>query len=1262
MPTLLKLYNQIDSDHPFSENMLEAYITVLPKPGKPPTNPTHFRPISLLNVDLKLYSKILANRLNPILPHIIHTDQSGFVPMRKAKDNTVKEIFGYRTIQYREALCIVGYIFSLGFLWLVFYWKPQWNVWVCCAPCKLEYADVILLRTTDEFKQYTRKKVKWMCVSEMNSLTEISDHPITVDEKSIIYKAIKKPDFKIKCVWVQKMKYVWLNSEKKFEKIGALEDSYSCSDIHSRFGTGLTHEEQTLRRLVCGPNAIEVEIVPVWKLLFKEILNPFYLFQAASLSLWLAEGYIEYSILIIVITLISIALTVYDLRKQSVKLNRLVESNNSAMITVGTFNGDCNEVESRHLVPGDIIVLTGKKLFLPCDCILLRGSCIVNEGMLTGESIPVTKTPLDNVSNSVPWKIQSGEDYKRHVLFCGTEVIQTTSSDSGAVIAVVLNTGFNTAKGDMVRAILYPKPINFKLYQDGVRFLLCLIIIAVLGFIYSVTVLKLKGGTLRDILIKSFVGATVAIPPVLPAAMATAIMYAQKRLKKKGIFCLSPQRINICGRINLVCFDKTGTLTEDGLDLWGVVPSINNSFQKVHMFTNGNSLPWGPLLGALASCHSLIYLDEKVQGDPLDLKMFEGTNWVMLPSGGEASTSRNTLVIPGPKYNSPPVQGIHILQQFPFSSSLQRMSVVAQVVGSSDHLVYMKGAPEMVTQFCTPESVPTDFASELNLYTRQGFRVIGLASKTLDVNKHDDKASYTREEVESSLIFLGLLILENKLKPETIPALSELNSALLRTAMITGDNLQTAITVAKNCGIIQEHDRLILVEASEPNDKFPASISFKQMKKDMLETTVRRGSQSANENCIEVEQTTYHFAMTGKAYQVIVQYFYNLLPKLLLNGSIFARMSPGQKSNLIEEFQKMDYYVAMCGDGANDCGALKVAHAGISLSEQEASVASPFTSQTTNIQCVPQLIREGRAALVSSFAVFKYVTLYAMIQYICLMLLYWQVKTVGLYQYLIQDVGVTVLVCLTMSLNHAYPKLAPYRPPAQLISPPLLLSVIFNVLLNLAMQICSFVLVQQQPWYSTSNYRACAPANENITFSPNSTEGASNETQESSGYDSYETTTLWSITTISCIIVAFVFSKGKPFRKPIYTNYIFICLLPIQLAACLFILFADYDSVYKALQLVCTPTLWRISILIMLFIFFIVSFIVEEAIIENRKLWLYLKRLVKYYSKSQYRILYRKLQNDPIWPPVNDTQYADAAQIEVTNEVYCNEGFENDDF
>lgn len=81
--------------------------------------------------------------------------------------------------------------------------------------------------------------------------------------------------------------------------------------------------------------------------------------------------------------------------------------------------------------------------------------------------------------------------------------------------------------------------------------------------------------------------------------------------------------------------------------------------------------------------------------------------------------------------------------------------------------------------------------------------------------------------------------------------------------------------------------------------------------------------------------------------------------------------------------------MAMCGDGANDCGALKAAHSGISLSEAEASVASPFTSKIADIRCVRHLIREGRAALVTSFGVFKFIAGYSLTQFTSVLLLYY---------------------------------------------------------------------------------------------------------------------------------------------------------------------------------------------------------------------------------------------------------------------------------
>ena len=86
--------------------------------------------------------------------------------------------------------------------------------------------------------------------------------------------------------------------------------------------------------------------------------------------------------------------------------------------------------------------------------------------------------------------------------------------------------------------------------------------------------------------------------------------------------------------------------------------------------------------------------------------------------------------------------------------------------------------------------------------------------------------------------------------------------------------------------------------------------------------------------------------------------------------------------------QALDYVVSMCGDGANDCGALKAAQVGISLSEAEASVAAPFTSKVADITCVPIIIKEGRCALVTSFGVFKYMALYSMVQFISVLLLY----------------------------------------------------------------------------------------------------------------------------------------------------------------------------------------------------------------------------------------------------------------------------------
>ncbi|XP_038301816.1 probable cation-transporting ATPase 13A5 isoform X2 [Canis lupus familiaris] len=1122
------------------------------------------------------------------------------------------EVFGYRTQNLRRAFCLVTSILTCGFLLLVFYWKPQWRVWANCIPCPLQEADTVLLKTT------------------------------------------------LQCVQVQKIRYVWNYSEKRFQKVGLLEDSNSCHDIYHTFGLGLTSEEQEVRRLVCGPNAIEVGIQPIWKLLVKQVLNPFYVFQAFTLTLWLSQGYIEYSVAIIILSVISIVLSVYDLRQQSVKLHNLVEDHNKVQVTVMVKGKGLQELESRLLVPGDTIILPGK-FSLPCDAILIDGSCVVNEGMLTGESIPVTKTPLTHSENTMAWKSHSSEDYRKHVLFCGTEVIQVKPSGQGPVRAVVLQTGYNTAKGDLVRSILYPRPLNFKLYNDAFKFIVFLACLGAVGFLYALGVYMYHGVSPRDTTTMALLILTITVPPVLPAALTTGIVYAQKRLKKKKIFCISQQRINMCGQINLVCFDKTGTLTEDGLDLWGVVPTADNCFQEVHSFASGKDLPWSPLCAAMASCHSLILLNGTIQGDPLDLKMFEGTAWIMEDCSADyckfGMLDSNTIIKPGPKASWSPVEAIAILRQFPFSSSLQRMSVVAQLAGEDHFHVYVKGAPEMLAKFCKSETVPKDFPQKLRSYTIQGFRVIALAHKALKIEKLSEVQNLAREKVESELTFLGLLIMENRLKKETKLVLKELSEAHIRMVMITGDNLQTAITVAKNSEMIPRGSQVILVEANEPEDFVPASVTW-QLIEDQEnglgrnETYLNIGNSSVPDG---TRGSCYHFAMSGKSYQVIFQHFNSLLPKILVNGTIFARMSPAQKSSLVEEFQKLNYYVAMCGDGANDCGALKMAHAGISLSEQEASVASHFTSKMANIECVPQLIREGRAALVSSFGVFKYLTMYGLIQFIGTSLLYWQLQLFGNYQYLMQDVAITLMVCLTMSSTHAYPKLAPYRPAGQLLSPPLLLSVFLNTCFTCIVQVCAFLYVKQQPWYcEVYRYSKCfldsqSNFSTNVSLERN---GTGNATLIPGSILSFESTTLWPITTINCIMVAFIFSKGKPFRKPIFTNYMFSFLLMSALGLTVFILFSDFQAIYHGMQLIPTLTSWRVLILVAVLTQFCVAFFVEDVILQNRKLWLWIKKECGFSSKSQYRNWQKKLAEDSTWPPTHRTDYSGDGENGFINPGY----------
>ena len=168
-------------------------------------------------------------------------------------------------------------------------------------------------------------------------------------------------------------------------------------------------------------------------------------------------------------------------------------------------------------------------------------------------------------------------------------------------------------------------------------------------------------------------------------------------------------------------------------------------------------------------------------------------------------------------------------------------------------------------------------------------------------------------------------------------------------------------------------------------------------------------------------------------------------------------MSPDDKAQLVESLQdNLDIHVGMCGDGANDCGALKTAAVGISLSEAEASIAAPFTSKVQDIRCVVTLLREGKAAMITSFQAFKFIELYSVIQLISCTMLYAIGNNITDSQFLYIDLITLVPLSIFQAWTGSYHKLTKDIPTSTLFYYPVLTSVIVASFIQLSFQIFFF--------------------------------------------------------------------------------------------------------------------------------------------------------------------------------------------------------------
>ena len=621
---------------------------------------------------------------------------------------------------------------------------------------------------------------------------------------------------------------------------------------------GLKDEERLHQSIIYGKADLIIPVKSFFKTLYLNMCDFFFIFQTFAILLWFFTDFKIYA------TIISL-LVIYNLLDSTVETrNNLINLRDVSKYSIEIKllkNEKIEKIDSANLVPGDIFVLPKNGNSVPCDCILLSGSVIVNEAMLTGESTPIIKSHLIDENKKLDLK----NDYK-HILYYGTNIVQKRAENKQAILCLCFSTGFNTVRGNLIRSVIYPKEGDKSFLVDSFKFLKIIGIIFAFGFlvILPIKITRIVKSDEKKELIKELITdvldlLTQAIPPELPLCLGICLGIAQKRCKEKRIICINKEKINSAGKINVCVFDKTGTLTKDHLNIYAFLPvsisPLKNKNEKkfifgketksiesmaemsYHYYKNrikDKSLKSASkeiellFIESLACCQGATKVDNKLIGDPIDVEMFESTGWNLVedindPDNYDSSIStyvrpkqEQSLMEKLEKYKGNVNEQNHteideiilnhyelgIIRRFDFESKLQRMSTIVKNIPETNFLCFCKGSPEKISELCNKNTLPENFNEVLNKYTSKGFRVLALSCKIMKMT-YDQAMKISRSNIEKNLIFLGLLIIQNELKDGTAQTLKTLNEdAHLIIKMATGDNILTATCVAKSCNLI----------------------------------------------------------------------------------------------------------------------------------------------------------------------------------------------------------------------------------------------------------------------------------------------------------------------------------------------------------------------------------------------------------------------------------------------------------------------------
>ncbi|KAB5563391.1 hypothetical protein GE09DRAFT_1112275 [Coniochaeta sp. 2T2.1] len=1152
-------------------------------------------------------------------------------------------IAGFKTSVIGMTVYVLLCTMTFGLAWLLFRWVPKWHVKLVGLTSTLRDSEwVVIENSWNEMAILdVRSKPYGRPLSTVFGAPDKVTSYLFDDDPDPILQDLRTLDYRY-------VRFFYHPAKDKFQLCHGWKDP-AWTDIRA-VRSGVDSDEKSHRELVFGDNLIDIEQKSTFRILVDEVFHPFYVFQIASLILWSMDQYYYYAVAIFIMSVGSIVTTLVETKST---MKRLKEISRFECDVRVMRNGFWRYVTSGDLVPGDIYEISDPNLGqFPADSLLLAGDCIVNESMLTGESVPVSKTPatdesihyLDLTASTMMPEIA------KHFLFCGTKIIrvrrpQEDPNQEAVALAMVVRTGFNTTKGSLVRSMLFPKPSGFKFYRDSFRYISVMGCVALLGFVASfVNFIRLRLAW-HLIIVRALDLITIVVPPALPATLTIGTNFALSRLKKKQIFCISPQRVNVGGKIDIMCFDKTGTLTEEGLDVLGVrvVSRENNRFSETiedpHMLvphhSHGQDAPDDIVtrkaaLYTMATCHSLRSVDGELMGDPLDVKMFEFTRWSYEEgNAGGGNTNDEDQGTLQPSVARPPTDAkgdyeaggpatgndrpfeLGVIKSFEFVSQLRRASVIVRAFDQRSGDIYVKGAPECMRDICRAESFPTDYDDLLAEYTHKGYRVIGCATRHIKKLSWVKAQKMSRQEVESDLEFVGFIIFENKLKPTTTPVIEELLRSNIPCVMVTGDNILTAISVARECGLMNKTAHCFIPHFAEGDSRDPnARLHWESIDNGLYQldekTLLPRAPPPEADASLPydiVNLRNYSVAVSGDVFRWVIDYASpEVVRRMLVTGRVFARMSPDEKHELVEKLQSIDYCAGFCGDGANDCGALKAADVGISLSEAEASVAAPFTSRVFDIRCVPEVIREGRAALVTSFSCFKYMSLYSAIQFTSVSFLYASASNLGDFQFLFIDLALILPIAVFMSWAGPFPELSHKRPTANLVARKVLTPLLGQMLICIIIQAAAFVLVREQPWFIPPKLK-----------------------HDHSNIKNSENTALFLTSCFEYILSGVVLNAGRPFRQRAIDNWPFVAMIGVALLVTLDLVFAPAKWVSHLMQLTYISWDFKLVIIGLGGLYFVLAYIGEHYVFQTVA-WVIGRLVTAVTKKTKKRKEYKLIQ------------------------------------